>query len=602
MNQRLLIGFLLFPLACTTSGGRNSGSSGQSGGSGSAGISGGNPGTAGESSGTGGSNSTGTAGSANPGTGGGSGGSTPAGTAGAAGGGQGSAGMSAGTGGASGTTGGASGTTGTAGASGTGVVPDTGASVLERNKHPSRDGAFVQPTLTKAKAATMAPDANFMATFNGGMWASPLYTANGPGGKGAFIAVTTSNMVYALDETTGATLWMHSIGMASQSTGAGCGDGPIGISGTPVIDGKTRTIYVAGGIGTNGVMRHEVHALSVEDGSEKTAPAGWPVLVNNAKSGNLAFHAAAENQRGALSLVNGILYVPYGGYNGDCNDYHGWVVAIDTTDPTKMGAWATGGQGEAIWAAGGMASDGTNIYATTGNSTIGIPNHADSEEIVRLTGMAVVDRTTGIFYASDWRAMDGGDADLGASSPVYFEMPGSTPSTLVAGVAKNGNFYVANTKMMGAATGGGSPIFYKATNSGNNDGSSVRTAMASYQTAKGRYVVFNGNSPKCPNGTTGSILSILITPGSPPTAANAFCAPGGTSTSPITTSTDGMTDTIIWYQAGGKLIGADGDTGAMVFGGGTGTCSNVRKWTSPIAVNGRIVLGGDGHLCSWSPH
>jgi hypothetical protein len=52
----------------------------------------------------------------------------------------------------------------------------------------------------------------------------------------------------------------------------------------------------------------------------------------------------------------------------------------------------------------------------------------------------------------------------------------------------------------------------------------------------------------------------------------------------------------------GKLYGADGDTGATVFGGGTGTCDNVRRWTSPIAVNGRIVVGGDGHLCSWSPH
>jgi hypothetical protein len=488
--------------------------------------------------------------------------------------------------------------TGTGGAIG---MIDTSASVLERNKHPSRDGAFVQPTLTTMKAATMALDTTFMANFTGGMWASPLYVANGPGGKGAFIAVTTSNMVYALDETSGTILWMHSIGMASPSTGAGCGDGPIGISGTPVIDAASRTLYVAGGIGTNGVMRHEVHALSVDDGSEKTTPAGWPVLVNNAKFGNLAFHAAAENQRGSLSLVNGILYVPYGGYNGDCNDYHGWVVAIDTKNPTSMGAWATAGQGEAIWAAGGMASDGTNIFATTGNSTIGIATHADSEEIVRLTGLAVFDRTTGAFYPPEWRNMDGGDADLGASSPVYFEMPGSTPSTLVAAVAKNGAFYIVNSKALGSMTGGGAVVSYKATNSNNNDGSSVRTAMATYQTAKGRYIVFNGNQPMCPAGT-GSILSILVKPGSPPTASNAFCAPGGTSTSPITTSTDGMTNTIIWYMSNGKLIGADGDTGMMVFGGGTGTCGNVRKWTSPIAVNGRIVVGGDGHLCSWSSH
>jgi hypothetical protein len=28
----------------------------------------------------------------------------------------------------------------------------------------------------------------------------------------------------------------------------------------------------------------------------------------------------------------------------------------------------------------------------------------------------------------------------------------------------------------------------------------------------------------------------------------------------------------------------------------------VRKWTSPIAVRGRIVVAADGKLCSWSPH
>ncbi|HVU52558.1 MAG TPA: hypothetical protein VHL80_17885, partial [Polyangia bacterium] len=500
------------------------------------------------------------------------------------------------TGGPGGSTGGA-GATGAAGAGTGGVAPaDTSASVLERNKHPSRDGAFVQPTLTKAKAATMALDANFMANFNGGMWASPLYMANGPNGKGAFFAVTTDNNVYALDETTGAVIWMHSIGMASPNTGAGCGDGPIGISGTPVIDAKTRTLYVAGGVG-NGVMRHEVHALNIDDGTEKTTPAGWPVLVNGMKSGGATFNQQVENQRGSLSLVNGILYIPYGGYNGDCGGYHGWVIAIDTTDPTKTGAWATGGEGEAIWAAGGMASDGTNIFATTGNGRSAA--HLDSEEVVRLTGMATVDTTTGRFWASDYRDMDGGDADLGASSPVYFELPGATPSTLVAAVAKNGSFYVVNSKNLGGA--GGAVITMKATNSASNGGNSVRTAMISYATAKGRYVAFQGGAPICPaGGGGGTIMSILIKPGAPPTATTAFCAPGNTNTSPITTSTDGTNETILWYMAGGKLMAADGDTGAMIFGGGTGTCGNVRRWTSPIAVNGRIVVGGDGHLCSWS--
>ena len=85
-------------------------------------------------------------------------------------------------------------------------------SVLERNNHPSRDGHFVQPALTKAAAATMAFDTGFQATFTGAMFASPLYLENGPGGKGVFFAVTTGNDVFALDETTGAVVWTHNIG------------------------------------------------------------------------------------------------------------------------------------------------------------------------------------------------------------------------------------------------------------------------------------------------------------------------------------------------------------------------------------------------------
>src|SRR5204863_1136289 len=138
-------------------------------------------------------------------------------------------------------------------------------SVLERNKHGSRDGAFVQPMLTKAKAATMALDAGFMANFTGGMWAAPLYLANGPGGKGVFFAVTTSNMVYALDETTGAIVWMHSIGQAGTGS-PGPGINARGILSTPVIDATTNTIYVAGGIGPASPTRHEIHGISTDTG------------------------------------------------------------------------------------------------------------------------------------------------------------------------------------------------------------------------------------------------------------------------------------------------------------------------------------------------
>jgi len=51
----------------------------------------------------------------------------------------------------------------------------------------------------------------------------------------------------------------------------------------------------------------------------------------------------------------------------------------------------------------------------------------------------------------------------------------------------------------------------------------------------------------------------------------------------------------------GRLVGLNGDTGSPLYTSGN-NCSGVQQWTSPIAVKGRIVVGGNGHLCSWSPH
>ena len=62
----------------------------------------------------------------------------------------------------------------------------------------------------------------------------------------------------------------------------------------------------------------------------------------------------------------------------------------------------------------------------------------------------------------------------------------------------------------------------------------------------------------------------------------------------------GKADAIVWYVNAGSLVGVDGDTGESVFDG-AGTCSGVQRWTSPIAVKGRIVVGGNGQLCSWAP-
>jgi hypothetical protein len=456
---------------------------------------------------------------------------------------------------------------------------------------------FLEPTLTKAVAATLTADTTFNtgATFTGAMWASPLYLQNGPNGKGVFFAVTTGNDVFALDETSGAQVWKHNIGSSPTANGGNptCGNiHPLGIISTPVINATTTppTIYVAGAIGTTSIMSHQVHALSTTDGTEMS---GWPVNVSSATSGSIIFDTVHENQRSALSLVGNTLYVAYGGHIGDCGGYHGWVIGIDTQDPAMRGAWATAGQGEGIWGSAGMASDGNGVFALTGNNTAaGVTTHADSEEAVRITGMGTMSDS---FYASSWKTMDSGDADLGASNPVYVTQTGSTPSKMLVVVSKDGHMYLLDATALGGM--GGQKVDFMVA----NGTMAIHTAVASYTTAKGLYVTFGTNTGAlCPGGGSENIMSVLIAPGSPPKPSVAWCAPlSGKVTGPISTTTDGTSDVVVWYMNNGKLNGVDGDTGASIFTS-TNTCANIEQWTSPIAVNGRILVGGDGHLCSWS--
>jgi hypothetical protein len=558
--------------------------------------------------GPGGTSSGGTGGTSatTGGTGGskaGSGGSPAAGSGGkggsAAGTGGGAAG--AGTGGKGGV--GGAGTGGTAGSSGTGSPGS--ASVLERNNHPSRDGLFVQPGLTKAMVSKMASDASFKPSFSGNVWASPLYLENGPGGKGAFFLVTTKNDVFAFDETTGSTVWTKSIGSSPTDTGVPCGGiKPVGIISTPVIDGPSKTLFVAGAIGTNAIQRHELHALSTDDGSSRT---GWPVDITKIKAGDLAFMPAPHNQRSALSLVNGIVYVAYGGHVGDCGAYHGWVVGVNASDPTKTGAWATRGQGEGIWAAGGLASDGKDVFAITGNRTgSGQTDQrtTDSEEVVRISGLGqfTLDNKN-LFFPTHWRAMDSTDADFGATNPLYIEVQGATPSKYIVAFAKDGHMYLLDAANLGGANGSTPAVDFMVSN-GNM---SLRTVPAAYPGSSGMNVVITADSGGiCPAGSTAGtgkkLMAIQIPPGSPPAPKVLWCAAqGSTSTAPIVTTTDGKSEPIVWFSKDGKLTALDGETG-MVLWTSSDTCQGVTRWTSPIAVKGRIVVGANNQMCSWSVH
>jgi hypothetical protein len=559
-----------------------------------------------------------------PGGSGAAGGNAVGGALGVAGNGGTGGGSTGGTGGGStgGTTGGTTATSGTggmaatggSGRAGTGGATSGSASVLERNNHPSRDGHFVQPALSKTAAARMALDTTFGATYAGAVMGGLLYFDSGAGGAGIFVTVTTSNDVYALDESSGAMVWTTNLGTpASKSGVTGCdGGNPLGVISTPVIDAGTATLYVAGARGdANGITSHSVWALSLVDGSIKS---GYPVDVSAA----LTFDPKTHNQRGALSMVGSIVYVPYGGHSGDCVvDMHGRVVAIDTaTNPPTVKGWQTAGQGEAIWAPGGMASAGDGVFAVTGNRLTLTGDHMDSQEVVHVRGMGTLDKTSGskdFFFPSDWRTKDQRDFDLGAVNPVLVSLPGSSgPALIIA--SKDGNGFILDSADLGM----GPLVTFDVTMQGMN----VRSVPTAYVSGPTTFyaIAVDGAWVACPGGTgNGSVLmGFALAPSLPMKPAVAWCATyslvpkgsdegvrWGAPAAPglISTTTDGASDALVWYMDGGnQLVALDGSTGTTVFRDAAASCGSVRKWTSPIAVKGRIVVAADGKLCSWSPH
>ena len=144
-----------------------------------------------------------------------------------------------------------------------------------------------------------------------------------------------------------------------------CGNiDPIGITGTPVIDESTASIFLDAMVNGSSGPRHLVFGISLRDGS--LLP-GWPVDVATALAANgQTFNPRDQGQRGALAIVDGVLFVPFGGHFGDCGDYHGWIIGISLHDPQVVTSWATRAGGGGIWAPGGISTDGKSLFVATG--------------------------------------------------------------------------------------------------------------------------------------------------------------------------------------------------------------------------------------------
>ena len=134
----------------------------------------------------------------------------------------------------------------------------------------------------------------------------------------------------------------------------------IGITGTPVIDPSSNIIYLIPNtkeiVGGNAYYVQRLHAINISDGTD-AAPSfvigtttngntnTTPVSVAGTGDGNVdgvvQFNALRENNRPALSLVNGEVYAEWASH-GDNGPYHGWVVRWDVTNLSTQGMVLSG--------------------------------------------------------------------------------------------------------------------------------------------------------------------------------------------------------------------------------------------------------------------
>jgi hypothetical protein len=225
----------------------------------------------------------------------------------------------------------------------------------------------------------------------------------------------------------------------------------VGITGTPVIDGSTSTLYVVAAtqtIAVNPAYVHWVYALDLVTGQPKIQPGGVGIATPDS-----VFRSRVENQRPALLLDNGTVYIAFGSY-GELGEYHGWIFGYDSSSLQQTGVFNVSPgavQGGGIWQSGGgpSADSNHNLFVATGDGPFGPSksgvNYSDS--FLRLGtagGLSVSD----YFTPCEQTRIETSVVDVGTGAPVLLPYSPTRPNLLIGG-SKNGSLYVVNRDNMG---------------------------------------------------------------------------------------------------------------------------------------------------------
>jgi hypothetical protein len=338
--------------------------------------------------------------------------------------------------------------------------------------------------LTPSNVNTNSFGRLFFHNVDGAIYAQPLYVANlqipGKGTHNVVFIATEHNSVYAFDadNNTGINsvpLWRANFLSLAPSVSAvpsedefGTIPPEIGITGTPVIDLASRTLYVDVATKELGIDRweyyHRLHALDLQTGAEKF---GGPVVVEATARGTgtgsdgdgiIAFDAYRQLQRSGLCLMNGIVYIAYASY-ADAGNFHGWVVGYDAQTLQLRGAFnntANGHKG-GIWQSGAAPAADANgsLYFLSGDGSFSAEQGNYGNSILKLAMNEEELQLLDYFTPFNQLALDIGDVDLGSGGAVLLPDSVGTPAHqhLLVGSGKEGKIYLLDRDNLGQYNG-----------------------------------------------------------------------------------------------------------------------------------------------------
>jgi len=251
---------------------------------------------------------------------------------------------------------------------------------------------------------------------------------------GAVIAATEHDSVYALARSSGRLLWRAHVGTPVPLASQPCGDiDPLGITGTPVYDRATGLVYA---VTQTSRSRHFLVGIEAATGKVRVR------RIIPAPDRQRRY----DQQRAALALAHGRVYVAFGGHFGDCGPYIGSVVAIPASGRGKMRSYRVPTAREAgIWAAGGpvVGPNGT-LYVSVGN---GAATHSPFDGSDSVTALFPGLHRRGLFAPNTWRSDNANDLDLGSTSPALLR------DGKILAVGKRGVGYLLRAAHLGGVGG-----------------------------------------------------------------------------------------------------------------------------------------------------